>query len=107
MAWFWLVLAGALEVVWAYAMKLSDGFTKPGPSLLTVAALVGSLALLSLSLKSLPVGTAYPIWTGIGALGAFALGVIAFDERASPLRLLAVGLLLAGLVLLKMSEASS
>jgi len=107
MAWFWLVLAGVLEVVWAYSMKLSEGFTKPGPALLTVAALVASLALLSLSLKSLPVGTAYPIWTGIGALGAFALGVIAFEERASPLRVVAVGLLLAGLVLLRLTETSS
>lgn len=105
MAWFWLVLAGVLEVVWAFSMKQSLGFTKPGPTLVTLAALLGSLVLLSLSLKSLPLGTAYPLWTGIGALGAFAIGVVAFDERATPLRLIAVGLLLLGVVLLKWSEA--
>jgi quaternary ammonium compound-resistance protein SugE len=105
MAWFWLVLAGVLEVVWAFSMKQSHGFTRPGPTLITLAALLASFALLALSLKSLPLGTAYPIWTGIGALGAFAIGVAAFDERTTPLRLLAVGLLLLGVVLLKWSEA--
>lgn len=103
MAWFWLVLAGILEVVWAFSMKQSEGFTKPVPTLVTLTALVASFGLLSLSMKSLPLGTAYPIWTGIGALGAFAVGVTAFDERATPLRLLAVGVLLLGVVLLKWS----
>jgi quaternary ammonium compound-resistance protein SugE len=105
MAWFWLVFAGVLEVVWAFSMKQSHGFTKPVPTLITLAALIASFAMLALSLKSLPLGTAYPIWTGIGALGAFGIGVAAFDERATPLRLLAVGLLLLGVVLLKGSEA--
>jgi quaternary ammonium compound-resistance protein SugE len=104
MAWFWLVLAGVLEVVWAFSMKQSQGFTKPVPTLITLAALLASFAMLSLSLKHLPLGTAYPIWTGIGALGAFGVGLAAFDERATPLRLLAVGLLLLGVVLLKWSD---
>ena len=103
MAWFWLVLAGILEMVWAFSMKQSEGFTKPVPTLVTLTALVASFGLLSLSLKSLPLGTAYPIWTGIGALGAFAVGVAAFDERVTPLRLVAVGVLLLGVVLLKWS----
>ncbi|MDQ2644006.1 MAG: multidrug efflux SMR transporter [Myxococcota bacterium] len=105
MAWFWLVLAGALEVVWAFSMKQSNGFTKPVPTLITLATLTASFILLSLSLKSIPLGTAYPIWTGIGALGAFAVGVVVFDEPATARRLIAVGLLLLGVVLLKWSEA--
>lgn len=105
MAWFWLVLAGALEVVWAFSMKQSQGFTKPGPTLVTLATLAASFILLSLSLKSIPLGTAYPIWTGIGALGAFAVGVVAFDEPVTVRRLIAVGFLLLGVVLLKWSEA--
>ncbi len=105
MAWFWLVLAGALEVVWAFSMKQSQGFTKPGPTLVTLATLAASFILLSLSLKSIPLGTAYPIWTGIGALGAFAVGVVAFDEPVTVRRLIPVGFLLLGVVLLKWSEA--
>lgn len=100
MAWFWLVCAGVLEVVWAFSMKQSQGFTKPVPTLITLAAMGASFAMLSLSLKQLPLGTAYPIWTGIGALGAFAIGVAVLDERATPLRLIGVGLLVLGVVLL-------
>lgn len=103
MAWMYLVVAGVLEVVWAYAMKLSDGFTRPVPSVVTIVAMIFSFGLLALAMRSLPLGTAYTIWTGIGAAGAFVVGIVVLGEAASPLRLLAAGLILAGLVLMKVS----
>ncbi|MES2700564.1 MAG: quaternary ammonium compound efflux SMR transporter SugE [Pseudomonadota bacterium] len=103
MAWMYLVVAGVLEVVWAYAMKLSDGFTRPIPSVVTFVAMIFSFGLLALAMRSLPLGTAYTIWTGIGAAGAFVVGILVLGEAASPLRLLAAGLILAGLVLMKVS----
>ena len=103
MAWFVLAIAGLLEVVWAYAMKLSDGFTRLVPSLVTGAAMIASFALLSWSMRVLPLGTAYTVWTGIGALGAFAVGVIGLGEPANALRLVAAALILAGLVLMKLA----
>lgn len=101
MAWTYLVLAGLLEVVWAFAMKQSEGFSRPGPSAVTIVAMVVSFWLLSLAMRSLPLGTAYAIWTGIGALGAFAVGVVALGEPASAGRVLAAALILSGLALMK------
>lgn len=104
MAWILLVVAGLLEVGWAFTMKLSDGFTKPGFSAITIAAMIASFTLLSISMKTLPLGTAYTIWTGIGAIGAFIVGVLALGESASPLRILAAVLIVGGLVLMKLSS---
>lgn len=103
MPWLILCAAGLLEIVWAYAMKQSHGFTRPVPAVVTLVAMGGSFALLSMAMRSLPLGTAYTVWTGIGALGAFVLGIVALGEQASPLRLIAAGLILAGLVLLRLS----
>ncbi len=104
MAWAALLVAGLLEVVWSYFMKLSQGFTKPGPSAVTIIAMIASFALLSYAMKSLPLGTAYTIWTGIGAIGAFGMGVLVLHEPASALRILAASLVIGGLVLLRVAE---
>lgn len=103
MAWVILVLAGALEVVWAYYMKQSDGFTKLMPSAITLVAMIVSFALLSYSMKLLPLGTAYTIWTGIGAVGAFVVGVIVLGEPANAPRIVAAVLIVSGLVLMKLA----
>ena len=103
MAWISLFVAGLLEVVWAFSMKQSAGFTRPGPTAVTLVAMVASFALLSWSMRVLPLGTAYTVWTGIGALGALAVGIAVLGEPANPLRLLAAGLILGGLVLMKLS----
>jgi len=103
MPWIYLLLAGLLEVVWAVAMKQSHGFTRLWPSVIMVIGMVASVGLLTLSMRTLPLGTAYAIWTGIGALGAFTIGIFAFGEAATPLRLLAAGLILSGLVLMKIA----
>ena len=103
MAWFYLVLAGALEIIWACLLIQSQGFTRPIPTLITLAALAGSLLFLSLSLRSLPLGTAYAIWTGIGAVGTFAVGIMLMGEPASASRLAAAGLIVSGLALMKLS----
>lgn len=103
MAWLLLVLAGLLEVVWAYTMKLSDGFSRPGPATVTLIAMIASFALLSWSMRTLPLGTAYTVWTGIGAVGAFLVGIFVLGESASALRLLAAALIVSGLVLMKLS----
>lgn len=103
MAWVYLLFAGILEIVWAFAMKQSDGFTKLVPTTVTLAALVGSLVLLALAMKSLPLGTAYAVWTGIGALGAFAVGVLVLGEPLHALRAGAAVLILGGLVLMKVA----
>ncbi|MDT1063852.1 multidrug efflux SMR transporter [Paracoccus sp. CPCC 101403] len=101
MAWIYLGIAGILEVVWAFAMKLSDGFTKPVASVVTIVGSIISFWFLSLAMKSLPLGTAYVIWTGIGAVGSFILGILVLGEGADPLRVLAAALIIAGLLLLK------
>ena len=106
MAWVYLVVAGLLEVLWAYQMKQSHGFTRLWPSTITVLAMVASVGLLSLSMRTLPLGTAYAIWTGIGALGAVALGIVLLGEGAGPLRLLSAGLILVGLVGLRLAPAT-
>ncbi|MBB5693023.1 quaternary ammonium compound efflux SMR transporter SugE [Muricoccus pecuniae] len=104
MAWFLLILAGLLEVVWAFGMKASAGFTRPGWSALTLVAMAASVGLLALAMRSLPLGTAYAIWTGIGALGAFLVGIAVLGEAATPLRLGSAALILAGLVGLKLAS---
>lgn len=103
MAWVILVLAGALEVVWAYYMKQSEGFTRLVPSAITLVAMIVSFALLSYSMKLLPLGTAYTIWTGIGAVGAFVVGVIVLGEPANASRIIAAVLIVSGLVLMKLA----
>jgi quaternary ammonium compound-resistance protein SugE len=103
MAWVLLFVAGLLEVVWAYAMKLSHGFTRPTASLVTLAAMVASFALLSYAMRTLPLGTAYTVWTGIGAVGAFVVGVMWLGESMSPARLTAAALIVSGIVLMRVS----
>ena len=104
MAWFVLLIAGLLEVVWAFSMKLSEGFTRPGPSLVTLAAMAVSFALLAWSMRTLPLGTAYTVWTGIGAVGAFLAGIVLLGESVNPLRVAAAVLILAGLILMKLAS---
>ncbi|MFC4931009.1 DMT family transporter [Massilia sp. GCM10023247] len=104
MAWIMLVVAGVLEIVWAYSMKLSEGFTRLGPSVVTIVMMIASFALLSLSMRSIPLGTAYTIWTGIGAVGAFVVGIVMLGEPVSATRILAAVLIVSGLVLMKMSS---
>lgn len=103
-SWIILFFAGLFEVGWAVGLKYTDGFTRPLPTLLTVAAIVVSLALLGLAIKELPLGTAYAIWTGIGALGTVAAGILLFGEAISFIRLLSVTLIVCGLVGLKLSH---
>jgi quaternary ammonium compound-resistance protein SugE len=101
MAWVLLLVAGLLEIVWAFTMKLSQGFTRPGVSLITVLAMLASFALLSAAMKTLPLGTAYTVWTGIGAVGAFVVGVVVLGEPVSTARVLAAALIVSGLILMK------
>jgi quaternary ammonium compound-resistance protein SugE len=103
MPWIYLVIAGLLEIVWATAMKQSHGFTRLLPTSVTLAAMLGSVALLSLAMRALPLGTAYTVWTGIGAVGAFAVGIACLGEAITPQRLAAAILIVAGLVLMKLS----
>lgn len=103
MAWVVLFVAGILEVVWAYAMKLSVGFSRPVPTIVTFAAMFLSFGLLAYAMKSLPLGTSYTVWTGIGAVGAFAVGIVVLGEAVTPLRVLAAALIVGGLVLMKVS----
>jgi quaternary ammonium compound-resistance protein SugE len=104
MAWILLFLAGVLEVVWAYSMKQSAGFTRLAPSAITIVTMIASFALLSLSMRTLPLGTAYTIWTGIGAVGAFLVGILVLNEQAGVLRVLAAVLIVSGLVLMKVAS---
>jgi quaternary ammonium compound-resistance protein SugE len=101
MAWFFLFLAGLLEVGWAVGLKYTEGFTRPIPTLLTVISMIASLGLLGLSLKTLPLGTAYAIWTGVGTLGTAVLGIVLLGEAATVARLACIGLIVAGIVGLK------
>lgn len=104
MAWISLLFAGVLEVVWAFYMKQSHGFTKLWPSVITLVAMIISFALLSFSMRSLPLGTAYTMWTGIGAVGAFVVGILVLGEPAHALRVIAAGLIIGGLVLMKIAS---
>ncbi|GJD98877.1 quaternary ammonium compound efflux SMR transporter SugE [Methylobacterium isbiliense] len=101
MAWLYLFVAGLLEVGWAIGLKYTEGFTRLVPSLLTVASMVVSLWLLGLALKTLPVGTGYAVWTGIGTVGTAILGIVLLGEPATLLRLLCIGLIVAGIMGLK------
>jgi quaternary ammonium compound-resistance protein SugE len=105
MAWIYLIIAGLLEVVWAFFMKQSDGFTRLWPSVGTIAFMIASFALLSYAMRTLPLGTAYTVWTGIGAVGAFIVGIYVLHEPASALRVLAAVLIVSGLVLMKLTSA--
>lgn len=107
MAWVYLVIAGLLEIVWAYFMKQSEGFTRLWPSVATLGFMVVSFALLSLAMKQLPMGTAYVIWTGIGAVGAFAVGVILLGESLTLWRVLAAVLVVSGLVVFRLAPGGS
>ena len=106
MAWVYLIIAGVFEVVWAYAMKQSDGFTRPWPTAVMAVTIAGSVGLLALSMRTLPLGTAYTIWTGIGAIGTFAVGIFVLGEQASAIRLSAAALIIAGLVLMRLASTS-
>ena len=104
MPWIILVLAGLFEVGWAIGLKYTDGFTRLWPTVGTVAAMAISLGLLGVAMKSLPVGTAYAIWVGVGAVGTVILGIVLFQEPVNALRLISVGLIVAGLVGLKLAS---
>jgi quaternary ammonium compound-resistance protein SugE len=104
MAWVLLVIAGLLEVCWAIGLKYTEGFSRPLPTVLTVAAIIASMVLLSLAAKSLPIGTAYAIWVGIGALGAAVLGIFLFREPVTPARVFFLALLLTSIIGLKLTS---
>lgn len=103
MAWFILVVAGLLEVVWAIGLKYSEGFTRLWPSVLTIIAMIISMGLLGIAMRSLPAGTAYSIWVGIGAVGTVALGIVLLGEPVSAARLISVAFIIAGIVGLKLA----
>lgn len=103
MAWIYLLLAGLFEIVWAVGLKYTDGFSRLWPSAGTLAAMAVSIVLLAMAVKTLPIGTAYAIWTGIGAVGAVALGIVLFGDPATWPRLLCVVLILIGIVGLKLT----
>ena len=101
MAWVYIGIAGLLEIVWAFAMKQSDGFTRPLPTIIMLVTMIGSFGFLALAMRSLPLGTAYMAWTGIGALGAFLVGVTILGEELSPMRIIAATLILAGILTMR------
>ena len=102
MSWFYLALAGLLEIAWAIGLKYTDGFTRLVPTAATLVAMIGSVWLLALALRTIPVGTGYAVWTGIGAVGTAILGIILFAEPATAARLVSIGLIVAGIVGLKL-----
>jgi quaternary ammonium compound-resistance protein SugE len=104
MSWLLLFVAGLFEVGWAVGMKYADGFTRPGPSLWTLFALVASMVLLAAAVRTLPIGTAYAVWTGIGAAGTALLGIWLFREPASAARLFCIALIVAGVLGLKLTS---
>ncbi len=105
MAWLLLLLAGLFEVGWAIGLKYTQGFTQLWPTVWTVVAMAISLGLLGIAMKSLPIGTAYAVWVGVGAIGTVALGIVLFNEPANAARLISVGLIIAGIVGLKLASA--
>lgn len=107
MAWIYLAVAGLLEIVWAFYMKKSEGFSLLIPSVITIIAMIASFALLSVSMRSLPLGTAYTVWTGIGAVGAFVVGIVLLGEAITPMRVAAAALIVSGLVLMKLSSSGT
>ena len=104
MAWAILILAGIFEIIWAYSMKMSEGFTRLTPSVVTIVFMILSVVLLSMSMRTLPLGTAYTIWTGIGAMGSFILGIMVLNEPMTAMRMIAAVLIVSGLVLMKLSS---
>ena len=106
MAWFILLIAGLLEIVWTYFMKQSEGFTRMVPTAITLLTSLASFVLLAVAMKSLPLGTAYTVWTGIGAVGAFAVGIVVLGEPANVTRIVAAALIVAGIVLMKVSSTA-
>ena len=104
MAWMFLLVAGGLEVVWAYFMKESHGFSRLWPSVITIVAMFASFGLLSAAMRTLPLGTAYTIWTGIGAVGAFIVGIVFLGEQVSAMRIAAAVLIVSGLVMMKLAS---
>ena len=106
MAWLMLVVAGLFEVGWAIGLKYTEGFTRPWPTIATVTAMLVSIGLLGLARKSLPVGTAYAVWVGVGAVGTAILGSVLFGESAAAGRLISLGLIVAGIVGLKLASPS-
>jgi quaternary ammonium compound-resistance protein SugE len=107
MPWIYLALAGLFEVVWAIGLKYTEGFSRLWPSVITLSAMTASIILLAVAVKTLPIGTAYAIWTGIGAVGAVILGIVLFGDSASPLRLACVGLVMLGMVGLKLTSGQA
>jgi quaternary ammonium compound-resistance protein SugE len=105
-AWWMLVVAGVLEVVWAIGLKYSDGFRKPVPSAITVTAMIASFHYLAQALKTLPVGTGYAVWTGIGAVGTALVGVLMFGESRDVGRIVSVALIIGGIIGLKLTSAT-
>ena len=103
MAWTILFVAGLLEIGWAIGLKYTEGFTRPWPSIGTVAAMIVSLGLLGIAMKSLPVGTAYAVWVGVGAVGTVILGIVLFDEPLNALRMGSLALIVAGLIGLRLA----
>lgn len=106
MAWVYLFVAGLLEVVWAYSMKQSEGFSRPGASAVTIVAMIASFWLLALAMRTLPLGATYTIWTGIGAVGAFVVGITVMGEAVSVTRIAAAVLIIVGLVLMQISSTA-
>ncbi|SPL72606.1 DMT family transporter [Acinetobacter stercoris] len=106
MAWAYLLLAGIFEIVWAYSMKLSEGFTKLTPSVITIFFMILSFGLLAAAMKTLPLGTAYTIWVGIGAIGAFLIGIFVLHEPMGVWRLIAAGAIIFGVVTMKLATPS-
>lgn len=104
MAWVALVIAGLLEVGWATAMKLSEGFSRLWPSVATIVLMIVSFGLLSYSMRSLPLGTAYGVWTGIGAVGSVIVGILFMGESRDPVRLLCIALILGGIIGLRLTS---
>jgi len=104
MAWAILILAGIFEIIWAYSMKMSEGFTRLTPSVVTIVFMILSVVLLCISMRTLPLGTAYTVWTGIGAMGSFILGIMVLNEPMTAMRMIAAVLIVSGLVLMKLSS---
>jgi len=105
MAWVCLFAAGILEIVWAFSMKKSAGFTLLTPTAITIVTMIASFGLLAVAMKTLPLGTAYTIWTGIGAVGAFVVGIAVLGEAITPARIIAALLILSGIIMMKLASA--
>jgi quaternary ammonium compound-resistance protein SugE len=106
MTWFILFVAGLLEIAWAVGLKYTEGFTRLWPTVATIVALVASMTFLGIALRTLPLGTAYAVWTGIGSVGTAVLGIVLFREPATVMRLVCIGLIVAGIIGLKLASSS-